>query len=162
MTEPKRSTAGPSLSGGAPPHILVVDNEPCLTEVIQALLQADGYRVSVANDVRTALRLAGKERPTMVLSDIVMPGLDGWGLLRELRRTPSIASVPVLFFSSYVDENRARELGAWGVLRKPASPDELLRKIFEVVAVGFMAGEQGDAATRVGAPGKGGTGPKSG
>jgi CheY-like chemotaxis protein len=128
----------------AQPHILVVDNEPALTEVIKDILEADGYRVSVANDVRTALRLAGELPPTLVLSDIMMPGLSGLDLLSELRRIPSLAAVPVIFFTASQDGRRARQLGAWDVIRKPASRQHLLDKVFGGVAVGFMSQVHGD------------------
>jgi CheY-like chemotaxis protein len=128
-----------------PPHILVVDNEPVLTEVIKDILEADGYHVSIANDVRAALRSAEKRRPTLVLSDIMMPGLDGLNLLTELQRTPSLAGVPLIFFTASPDTRLARRLGAWDVIRKPASRQQLLDRVFAGVAVGFMSQEGRDA-----------------
>lgn len=120
------------------PHILVLDNEPTLTAVMADVLESDGYRVSVANDARMALELARREPPTLILSDIMMPGMDGLRFIRELRRDSTVSDTPVIFFTASREDRLARELGACDVLRKPATREELLQKVFEGVALGFV------------------------
>jgi CheY-like chemotaxis protein len=135
-------TMSPLPPGAAPPHILVVDDEPCLTSVVQAILEDDGYHVSVANDAQAGLEIARKQRPTLVLSDVKMPGVDGLAFVTQLRGLPSLIDVPVLLFTSFPAEGLARRVGAWGILQKPASREALLRKVFQGVAVGFMVEER--------------------
>lgn len=130
------------------PHVLVVDNEAALTEVIGDILREDGYRVTTTNDARNALRAAEKDPPTLVLSDIMMPDIDGLHLLAEIRRRPALRGVPVLFFTAAREDGLARQLGAWDVLRKPAGRRELLEKVFEGVAVGFVSSVRAPSPTR--------------
>lgn len=123
-----------------PPHVLIVDNEPALTAVVADILESEGYRVTVANEARTALEIARRDAPTLVLSDIMMPGMDGLQLLKELRRNTNnvAAEIPVVFFTASAEERLARQLGACDIIRKPATREQLLQKVFDGVALGFV------------------------
>ena len=67
-----------------PPLILVIDDEPEICEIVQVNLEAAGYRVSLAYDGMAGLRSARAQRPDLIILDVLMPGMDGWEVLREL------------------------------------------------------------------------------
>lgn len=119
-----------------PPHILVVDNERSLTAAISDVLAEDGYRVSVAHDAEAALNVALQDAPMLVLTDIMMPGMDGLTFVQRLREEASLRYVGVLFFSAADAARRARQLGA-GFIRKPAPRDELLQAVFNGISIVF-------------------------
>jgi CheY-like chemotaxis protein len=129
-------------------HVLIVDDEPCLTAVVADILAEDGYRVSVAHDGLAAFRAAMQDRPTLVLADIKMPGGDGLSMLRSFKDEVALRDVPVVFFSSSPDQRDARRLGADGFIQKPAGRAELLQGVFEGVCAGFMRPQQYEARTR--------------
>ena len=113
-------------------HILVVEDNPLLRDQIVALLQKNGYQTSVAKDGREGLDLAKQVHPQLIISDIMMPFHDGFGLLRELRHTPQIAGTPVIFLTARVAKTEVREgmdLGADDYITKPFRMADLLRTV---------------------------------
>jgi CheY-like chemotaxis protein len=109
-------------------RILVVDDEPSLVDVLAALLTDEGHTVQTANDGRLALEVMADELPDLLITDVMMPRLDGWGLLAAVReRTPAL---PVIVISA-VDRRQARERKIFMTdhtvfLRKPFDIDALL------------------------------------
>lgn len=111
------------------PLVLVVDDSITVRRVTQRLLQREGYRVSLAADGLQALERLQQERPTVVLSDIEMPRMDGFDLVRNMRNDPVLAGLPVIMITSRIAEKHrehARELGVDHYLGKPYSEEELL------------------------------------
>jgi len=109
--------------------ILVVDDSPSLRGMIAACLRAAGHSVTEASDGAQACALASGTDFSLVVTDLVMPGIDGLGLIRALRGNPRHASLPILVLSTEADDavrTRAREAGASGFLGKPFDPEELL------------------------------------
>ena len=116
----------------AVPMVLVVDDSITVRRVTQRLLQREGYRVTLAADGLQALERLQQERPTVVLSDIEMPRMDGFDLVRNLRADDRWAALPVIMITSRIAEKHrehARELGVDHYLGKPYSEDELLALI---------------------------------
>jgi chemosensory pili system protein ChpA (sensor histidine kinase/response regulator) len=110
--------------------VLVVDDSITMRRVLQRLLQREGYRVAVAADGRQALDTLRLERPALVLSDVEMPRMDGFELLRSIRASDKLSQLPVVMITSRIaDKHRdhAKELGANEYLGKPYSEDELLQ-----------------------------------
>lgn len=112
-----------------PKRLLVVDDEPNLLRAVAACLKAGGYEVSTARSGREALvQLAGAV-PDLVVSDIRMPGMDGYQLARQLRGAPRTALVPIVFLTAR-DETADRiegfRTGVDAYLTKPFEPDELI------------------------------------
>ena len=111
------------------PLVLVVDDSLTVRRITQRLLVRAGYRVALAKDGLDALeRLAG-ERPRVVLSDIEMPRMDGFDLVRNIRADERLRGLPVIMITSRIaDKHRevAAELGVDHYLGKPYSEDELL------------------------------------
>ena len=120
------------MAVNAVPLVLVVDDSITVRRVTQRLLQREGYRVSLAADGLQALERLQQERPTVVLSDIEMPRMDGFDLVRNIRSDPRLSALPVIMITSRIAEKHrehARELGVDHYLGKPYSEDELLALI---------------------------------
>ena len=118
-----------ALAISAVPLVLVVDDSITVRRVTQRLLQREGYRVALAADGLQALERLQQERPTVVLSDIEMPRMDGFDLVRNIRSDVRLAGLPVIMITSRIAEKHrehARELGVDHYLGKPYSEDELL------------------------------------
>ncbi len=114
------------------PLVLVVDDSITVRRVTQRLLQREGYRVTLAADGIQALEKLQTERPTVVLSDIEMPRMDGFDLVRNIRSDVRLSDLPVIMITSRIAEKHrehARELGVDHYLGKPYSEDELLALI---------------------------------
>jgi len=117
-----------------PPRILAVDDDPDLLLLIRSALQGEGHQTLVASDGRAALDLIREEEPDVVLLDLMMPVLDGWGVLRSLADRPTRPRVIVLSAKT-ADEDIARafELGAAEYVVKPFDPARLLGTVREVL-----------------------------
>ncbi len=113
-------------------RILVVDDEPRILNFLKVKLESSGYRALTATSGREALELAASEQPDLVVLDVMMPGLDGFETLRQLRAG---SSVPVIILSAREasdDKVKGLKLGADDYLAKPFSPDELVARIESV------------------------------
>ncbi|WP_137895136.1 Hpt domain-containing protein [Ramlibacter sp. 2FC] len=111
------------------PLVLVVDDSITVRRVMQRMLQREGWRVALAVDGLQALERLQEERPAVVLSDIEMPRMDGFDLVRNIRHDPRLAELPVIMITSRIaakHREHARELGVDHYLGKPYSEEELL------------------------------------
>lgn len=116
--------------------ILVVDDEPDILLMMRVNLEAEGFETVLAADGETALERIDDARPDLVLLDVMMPVLDGWGVLEALERRPDPAP-PVVVVSAKASEDdvaRARELGASEYVTKPFLMDRLVETIREVLS----------------------------
>jgi chemosensory pili system protein ChpA (sensor histidine kinase/response regulator) len=114
---------------GQAPMVLVVDDSLTVRRVTQRLLSREGYRVVTAKDGLDALERLAEERPVMMLSDIEMPRMDGFDLVRNVRGDPRLQGLPVVMISSRTAQKHrdyAAELGVNHYLGKPYSEEELL------------------------------------
>lgn len=106
-------------------RILIVDDEPFYTDVLQNLLR-DEYTVAVAQNGEEALRYATEEpQPELILLDIILPGIDGYEVCRRLKGDPATASIPIIFLTvkgDVDDEVHGFNLGAVDYITKPMSP----------------------------------------
>jgi len=112
-----------------PPLVLVVDDSLTVRRVTQRLLQREGYRVTLAKDGLEGLEKLGEERPAVLLSDIEMPRMDGFDLVRNLRADPKLADLPVIMITSRIAQKHkdyAAELGVDHYLGKPYAEEDLL------------------------------------
>jgi|SRR5437660_18376 len=118
---------GPTLRGSGPHgvaavKVLLVDDEDSLRKVMRDLLERDGYAVSEARDGVQALDQIDRVGPDIIVLDLNLPGLDGYGVLSHLRSRPATASIPVIVLTAKGDEDnevRVFELGADDFLTKP-------------------------------------------
>lgn len=110
------------VTGTQPPLILVAEDSPTQARWLEGTLRAAGYRVSVARDGPTTVKLARAERPTIILADVDMPGMDGFEVCRRLKDDPGMRSIPFVMVTHrdrVTDLVRALEAGADNYLTKP-------------------------------------------
>jgi len=132
------------------PLVLVVDDSLTVRRVTQRLLLREGYRVILAKDGLDALESLAKERPTVVLSDIEMPRMDGFDLVRNIRADRKLADLPVIMITSRIAQKHrdyAAELGVNHYLGKPYREDELLALVARYTAAAAAASVSGALAS---------------
>lgn len=115
--------------------VLVVDDEPQVVWMLRFSLEAEGYQTISAADGRGALERIRRNRPKVVLLDIMMPVMDGWSVLEELRTLPVEERPRVVVVSaraSVRDREKAVELGADAFVAKPFNMDDLLGVVHEL------------------------------
>jgi chemosensory pili system protein ChpA (sensor histidine kinase/response regulator) len=124
------------------PLVLVVDDSITVRRVTQRLLQREGYRVSMAADGLQALERLAEEKPTVVLSDIEMPRMDGFDLARNIRGDARLKDLPIIMITSRIAEKHrehAKELGVDHYLGKPYSEEELLSLVKHYCTAALLA-----------------------
>jgi DNA-binding response OmpR family regulator len=121
------------------PRILVVDDEPAVTDLLAYNLRKAHYEVLVAADGRTALRLARESPPDLVLLDLMLPEVDGLDVCRELRRAGQVPIIMLTARGEEVDRVVGLELGADDYVCKPFSVRELMARVKAVLRRGAPA-----------------------
>ena len=106
--------------------VLVVDDDVELVTMVEMVLNGAGYQVITAFEGREALNLVDKEMPDVILLDMKMPGMDGWGFAREYRSRYTSCAPVVVFTAADDARRRAEEIGAEGYLGKPFDIDDLI------------------------------------
>ncbi|MBN3033513.1 MAG: response regulator transcription factor [Candidatus Saganbacteria bacterium] len=113
-------------------EILIIEDEKDIVESLEYNLKKEGYRVSKAYDGLNGLRLAGEKIPSLIVLDLMLPGLDGLEVCRRIKRNPKTAAVPVIMLTakgSETDKVVGLELGADDYIVKPFSIKELIARI---------------------------------
>lgn len=116
--------------------ILVVDDEPGIVAIARDYLDRAGFRVVTAGDGPAALRLVRTERPSLLVLDLMLPGMDGLDVARALRGDPATRALPIIMLTARVDEADrliGLELGADDYITKPFSPRELVARVRAVL-----------------------------
>ncbi len=119
------------------PRILVVDDTPANVRLLESVLRPRGYEMLTAGSGPEALEAVTRDRPDLVLLDILMPGMDGYEVCRRLRATPAGAVLPVVMITASGDEEkrRALEAGADDFIAKPFDQAELLARVQSLLRV---------------------------
>ena len=128
-------------------RILVVDDEPDIVALVVYHLAKAGYRVTSAATGPDALALAARDRPALVVLDLMLPGMSGFDVLSRLREDAQMAGVAVLMLTARkeeLDRIRGLELGADDYLTKPFSPQELVLRVGAILRRVGNAGESPD------------------
>ena len=110
-------------------RVLIVDDEPRILKFLDLKLKASGYEVLTANNGLEALTMVQAEEPDLLVLDVIMPGMDGFETLKQVR---ALSAMPVIILSakeSNVDKIKGLKLGADDYLAKPFNPDELVARI---------------------------------
>lgn len=117
--------------------ILVVEDVPNVLELLEVTLRFKGYAVSSARNGEEALEVIAKQRPALIVTDILMPKLDGYAFVQKLRLDPATRSIPVIFLSAtYVtpeDKEFALSLGASRFMEKPIDTEDFLLTVAELI-----------------------------
>jgi DNA-binding response OmpR family regulator len=115
-----------------PSKILIVDDEPHMLRLTELSLRKGGFQICLARSGEEALEIAEKEKPDLIVMDLVMPGTDGLTALKELKSRPPSASTPVIMLTvrgQAFTRKEAEESGAALYLTKPFSPAQLLAEV---------------------------------
>jgi len=118
-------------------RILVVDDDDWILSAVRTVLEAHNFEVFTAIDGDTGLEVALDQFPDLIITDVVMPGMDGWTFVRHLRADPRFALVPVLFLTSKgssQDRISGFQLGADDYIAKPLNLHELPRRVMKALA----------------------------
>ena len=118
--------------------LLVVEDIPNVLELLEVTLRFQGYEVISAHNGQEALDILEKEKPALIITDILMPKLDGFSFVQKLRRNPKTQNIPVIFLSAtYVtpeDRTFAMSLGASRFIEKPIDTEDFLLTIAEILS----------------------------
>jgi DNA-binding response OmpR family regulator len=117
--------------------VLVIDDDPVIVKLLRVNFELEGFNVISAADGREGVEMARAERPDVVVSDIMMPVMNGLELVSTLKSDPDTADLPVLLLSAkaqMADVQRGFELGADDYVTKPFDPIELIDKVTALAA----------------------------
>jgi CheY-like chemotaxis protein len=116
--------------------ILIVEDSPAVAAVIEAALAKEGYTVIVACDGLEGLKMAISERPLLIVTDSIMPRMDGYGMLRALKANPMTTEIPVIMLTSKAsseEEQKALEFGFIDFIPKPVQPIRVISRVKRVL-----------------------------
>ncbi|MEG3842501.1 response regulator transcription factor [Microcoleus sp. herbarium14] len=130
-------------------RLLLVDDEPGLREAVQAYLEDSDFTVEVASNARDGWELLQQSNPDLVISDIMMPQVDGYQFLKQVREDPRYKALPVVFLTAKGmtgDRIQGYQAGCDAYLSKPFDPDELVAIVTNLLARRAAAKETGENA----------------
>ncbi|HSL10321.1 MAG TPA: response regulator [Actinomycetota bacterium] len=117
-------------------RVLVIDDDPDLGRVVRRVLELEGYDVVLSDDGLRGLAAAQRQRPDAIVLDLMMPVMDGFQVLAELRADPRTRDIPVVVLSAVALEDtreRVEAAGASAFLTKPFEPQELSRALTSMI-----------------------------
>ena len=117
--------------------ILIVDDDPDIIEGILMILETQPYRLATARDVKHCMEIVAEEIPDLIILDLLMPRMDGWGVIREMRSNQRYSSVPIMILSTVIEDASHRRyeletglaMDIQGYVQKPAKPADLLHRV---------------------------------
>ncbi|MFM8525178.1 MAG: response regulator transcription factor [Cyanobacteriota bacterium] len=133
---PVAEHGGEAPAAPAPVRLLLVDDEPGLRTAVRAYLEDEGFQVTTANDGEEGWEKAQQLLPDVVISDVMMPRCDGYGLLKRLRADERLGGTPVIFLTAKgmtADRIAGFQAGADDYIPKPFDPDELVARVHNAV-----------------------------
>jgi DNA-binding response OmpR family regulator len=119
------------------PYILIVDDDPDILDSITAILETQSYRLATARDGKKCMEMLAQGIPDLLILDLLMPRMDGWGVIREMRSDPQYVDVPILVLTTVVEDASRRRyeletglaMDVQDYVQKPVAPAELLRRV---------------------------------
>ena len=125
------------------PYIIITDDDPDILDNLLTILDTQPYRLATARDGKQCLALIKQERPDLLILDLLMPRMDGWGVIRELRSDPQYANLPIMVLTTVVEDASRRryelEVGmamdVQDYVQKPAKPAELIQRVGKLLKV---------------------------
>jgi DNA-binding response OmpR family regulator len=125
-------------------RILVVDDDPNILQLVRMYLEKEGYEVTTAERGDAAVEAFRKNPPALMVLDVMLPGMDGWQVCREVRRTSNIPIIMLTAKGETFDKVLGLELGADDYVVKPFEPKELIARI-KAVARRYQSGDAAPA-----------------
>lgn len=117
-------------------RILIVDDDPEIARLIRSYLEQAGYQILVAADGETALHMIRRERPDLVLLDLMLPQRDGWTITRTVRSDETLVKLPIIMLTARIEDTDrivGLELGADDYITKPFNPHEVVARVRAVL-----------------------------
>ncbi len=117
-------------------RVLICDDDPVILRLPEVNLELEGYDVREADSAESGLSVLDEESPDLILLDVMMPGVDGWEMLRRVQERHGVGTIPVIMFSGKVDERSAgdaTERGATGFIGKPFDPQQLIEQAKQIL-----------------------------
>lgn len=123
------------------PYIIVADDDPDILEALTTVLESKPYQVATATDGQACLDLVRKRKPNLLILDLLMPRMDGFAVIRELRSEPAYADLQIMVLTTVVEDasrrryelETGRDMTVTQYMQKPVPPDELLRRVNEAL-----------------------------
>ena len=118
------------------PYILIVDDDPDILDAITTILETQPYRINTARDGKQCMVMVNEEIPDLLILDLLMPRMDGWGVIREMRSEPRFNTVPIMILTTVIEDASRRRyeletnmaMDVQDYVQKPVRPDELIRR----------------------------------
>ena len=125
------------------PYILIVDDDPDILDNIVTVLETRPYRLATARDGKKCMAMIKEDLPDLLILDLLMPRLDGWGVIREMRSEPRFVGVPIMVLTTVIeDASRRRYELETGIamdvqeyIQKPVTPSELIRRVEKLLGL---------------------------
>ena len=119
------------------PHILVVDDDPDILDGIITILETQDYDLATARDGKQCMAMIKEKLPDLLILDLLMPRMDGWGVIREMRSEPRFNNVPIMILTTVIEDASRRRyeletnmaMDVQDYVQKPVRPDELIRRV---------------------------------
>lgn len=129
-------------------YILIVDDDPDILEGILMILETQPYRLATARDGIKCMEMVRKEAPDLLILDLLMPRMDGWGVIREMRSEPLYANIPILVLTTVVEDASRRRyeletgmaMDVQDYVQKPTSPSDLIHRVERLLPTYFREG----------------------
>ena len=122
-----------SLENSLGKTVLIIDDDPTVSELMKRQLIKENYKVVVAPNGKEGIRLARDLKPDVITLDILMPEMDGWSVLRTLKADPEVSDIPVIMASILDEKNKGFSLGAADFLSKPVQKEYLMKSIRNLI-----------------------------
>jgi len=132
---------------GSGRKVLVVDDEESVRELIELYLTKEGFEVIPAKDGKEALRLNGEHHPDLIVLDLMLPGMDGWEVCKQIRSASRVPIIMLTARAEEVDRVVGLELGADDYVVKPFSPREMVARVKAVLRRGSAGPEDQETLT---------------
>jgi DNA-binding NarL/FixJ family response regulator len=133
-------------------YLLLVDDEPGLRDAVQAFLEDSGFTVDAAPNAKAGWELLEKRLPDLVISDIMMPQVDGYQFLKQMREDPRFSKLPVVFLTARgmtKDRIQGYKSGVDAYLSKPFDPDELVAIVTNILGRRVALADNGEGGTNI-------------
>jgi two-component system alkaline phosphatase synthesis response regulator PhoP len=124
-------------------YILIVDDDPDILEGIVTILESQPYRLATARDGKKCMEMITQEIPDLLILDLLMPRMDGWGVIREMRSEPRYAHVPIMVLTTVIEDASRRRyeletgmaMDIQDYVQKPANPINLLQRVEKLLKI---------------------------